>query len=417
MKRHVSIRLGGAALVLLALLTFGASTAFAKTWKCMVINDRINTTYMIRWPDSMNPVQNAIDEAEPWDTLWIRGLCPGPVEITKSLTLEGQEIPGFNSAPTISAFGSSVMSRSHAVHVSGSGVQVQINSLILTGGGNRFFPAEHGGGILNEEAELTLNNVTITGNHAKFGGGIYNDSGTVELNGSTIDSNFSGYRGEEGWGGGIFTIYGTVILNASTITNNQGARYGGGIYAWASTVVANGSEIADNYTVIDDYFYFPDDGGGIYMWSNPGDPWNTLTLTDTTIHDSFATRQGGGIYAYRADVTLTGSSELSGNHSDRRGGGAWVIGNLVISGDTTIHDNTAIHPWDIYGDGGGVAFAPSKTSDRLTMSGNATIYDNTAFLRGGGIFGPAGYLVDCIPGTEGDEGVNVFNNDPDDINY
>ncbi len=420
MNRHGSIGLGGKALLLLALLAVGAPTAFAKTWKCMVINDRINTTYLVRWPDSMNPVQDAIDEAAPWDKLWIRGECPGTLEITKSLTLEGQEVAGFRNAPTIRAKNSTYGNINNVVHVSGSGVQVQINSLILTGGGNSQHPVEYGGGILNEQAELTLNNVTITGNYAYRGGGIYNDSGTVELNGSTIDWNFAGSRGGLGSGGGIYTNYGTVILNASTITRNQWTDWGGGIYARAATVIANESEIAYNFTVTDNgQFNFPKYGGGIYMSvAASEDPWNTLTLTDTVIHDNWVTWAGGGIWAKRADVTLAGTSELSENHADSDGGGANVVGNLVLSGDTTIHDNDAIHPYYpsyLSGNGGGVAFRPLDPTDRLTMSGNATIYDNRASLQGGGIDAPRDYLINCISGNEGEVGVNVFDNFPNNV--
>lgn len=432
MRRHVSILLSGMILALLAQLTIGATTAFAKTKKCMVINDRINTTYEQAYPESMHPVQTAIDEANPGDTIWIRGYCPGPLEISKPLTLTGQKIKGFYFAPTIDTrlAPSSTTAKKSVVHVSGVNVQVQLNSLILIGAGNFFFPVEKGGGILNEQSELTLNEVTITGNNATFGAGIYNDGGTVEATDSTIDSNIAGRPQNQqlyGKGGGIYTIDGTVILNASTITNNQFAGDGGGIYAISSTVVANGSEIAHNYTVLSDDIVFPSDydivfprrGGGIYVSSFSPEDSSTLILDDTSIHHNGA-EYGGGIYATEAYVTVTGNSELHRNHADSFGGGAYVYGNLLLSGDTSIHDNTAVdfeNP--AWGRGGGVAFSNGiSTTYGLTITGNAMIYDNFAQLDGGGI---AGYfnpnLINCNAGVEGEEGVNVFSNLPDDINF
>lgn len=395
------------ALAVFALLTVAASGASGGTWVCMVINDRLNTTYRWHYKHDLAPLQTAINAASPGDTLWVRGTCPGPIGITKSLTLTGQAIPGFNAEPGINASDA----QASVVHVSGSGVDVRLTSLILTRGGNYRMPAEHGGGIWNEQATLTLDNVTITQNFAKNGGGIYNDHGTVVVNDSTIDSNSAGGRFSRGDGGGIATEYGSLTVNRSTITHNAWAYNGGGIYAWASTVAVNGSEIAHNQTdtpmVVPAY-----KGGGIWIDADSEDGGATLTVTDTKIHDSDATTSGGGIYANRVNVTITGASELSGNHATG-GGGAWVSGALLLGGETRIHGNIAVDTYETFGQGGGVAFFPvgAAGSRKLTMSGNAQIYGNTAHSRGGGLMAYRSTdLVGCVAGSQGDEGVNVFNN-------
>ncbi len=401
--------LAATALALLAVLTVGVSRVVGATAMGIVINDRLDTTY--RWDKHMsNPVQAAVDAASPGDTLWVRNECPGPIEISKSLTLTGQPLPGFYRPPEIDASSSG----QSVVHVSGSDVQVQINSLLLNGGGNPRFPVEYGGGIYNDHATVTLDGVTITGNAAEHGGGIYNDHGTLTINNSTIDTNYGPLT--LGLGAGIATAGGTLTVNASKITNNQLARFGGGIYAYGggATVVVNASEIAYNQSE-ERPTLRADDGGGIYLYANPEDPWYTLILTDTKVHDHAVKMRGGGIYAYRANVTITGTSELSANRAVN-GGGAYIGGTLLVSGDARIHGNTAEYPSGV-SYGGGVRFTafPYNAAGTFTMSGNAKIYGNSAGTSGGGI---ATYyamnLSGCIPGAE-EDGANVFDNTPNDI--
>jgi predicted outer membrane repeat protein len=397
MKRRYGL-LAATALLLLALLTVGVSSGVGDTYKCMVINDRLNTTYKPRL-ENWNALQAAIDAAGPGDTLWVRGYCSGSIEITKSLTLTGQKIAGFYFAPQIVGENAPLAGQS-AVRVIGSDVQVQINSLTITNGGAARVAAERGGGIYNDHASLALDNVTLTGNAADSGGAIYNDHGTVELTNSTVDGNFAPRGGD---GAGITTVGGSLTVNASTITNNLYADRGGGIYALSATVVVNGSEIANNW-----YGQLPTQGGGIYAnrdMSQGGTPYSTVTLTDTKLHDHKASSYGGGILAPGCTVTLTGTSEVSENEAGRYGGGAWA-GNLIVSGDATIHGNTA-------GELGGGVYV----SD-LSLSGNAKIYGNSvsSWGHGGGIYASyAHHLTGCLAGTEGDEGVNVFSNTPDDI--
>jgi autotransporter family porin len=420
----------GVVVLVLGVFASAAPTA-AKNDRCMVINDRLNTTYHWSKQDGQ-PVQTAIDAADPGDTLWIRNVCPGPITITKSLTLTGQEIPGFYFTPTIM---NDYNAETSVAHVSGSDVQVQLNTLTLTGGGRDYLhPAEHGGGIWNEQATLTLDNVTITENWAKQGGGIYNDHGTVELTNSTIDTNMLSRTSDlPRYGGGIYTDGGTITLNASKITNNLLAYYGGGIYAIAATVVANGSEIAYNHA---GGTAGVERGGGIYTTytgSYPNYIGSTVTLTDTKIHDSTATH-GGGIYAGPdGTLTLTGTSELTANHAGSDGGGAFASSTVIVSGDAKIYDNSAgrdgggVYTFDnvtlsenaqIYDntsgyDGGGVYV--DGYHSYFTMTGNAKIYGNHAFHQGGGIYKWSySYLTNCIPGAE-EDGANVFDNAPNDI--
>ncbi len=345
MRRSMLGGLFAAAAVVVLALAMGASNAVAKTSKCMVINDRIDTTYL--WTlEQPQPVQAAIDAADPGDTLWIRGECHGPLVITKSLTLTGQQPNGVEVAPTINAW--DYVTVHSVVHVIGDDVQVQMNSLTLTGGGNLVHRVPYGGGIWNDGGQVTLNNVTITYNFADYGGGIFNHKGILTVSNSTIYANFGFY------GGGIESQGGTIDLIDSEISDNT-TRSGGGI-------MTNPLE-------------FPDDVYTGYESMYPS--LATVHLTDTQIDNNRAMGPGGGIYARKANVTLDGTSELAANTASGGGGGAYV--------------------------------APLST---LTLADSATIHDNS----GGGIWAySASNLSNCVAGTEGDPGVNVYNNIPDNI--
>lgn len=329
------------ALLVLA-LSMGASSGVGKTYRCMVINDRTNTTY--QW--TYYPLRDAIAAAAAGDTLWVRGECFGPLEITKSLTLTGQPIKGMEGTPRINA-----ASEGNVLHISGSAVHVQINSLSLLYGRDGYGPVEFGGGIWNEDAHVTLNNVHIAFGKAEFGGGIFNDQGTVEMSNTSLHDNLAILHG-----GGIYSGGGTLTLDASEISNNLALRRGGGI------------------AINTEYPCRP-----LPCVPNPGAA--SVTLNDTLIEDNTAHDFGGGIFAGQGTtVTLSGTSELATNHS-----------------------------WD---GGGGVIFWGVS----FTLADDATIHGNIAGMPGGGIWtGSLSLLHNCVAGTEGDEGVNVYSNTPDNI--
>src|SRR5436190_4811495 len=96
---------------------------------------------------------------------------------------------------------------------------------------------QEGGGIYSKGA-LTLTNVTISTNSARFGGGIFNDgrggNGQLTINNCTLTGNTA--TASLGGGGGIYNygigdlIFAGVILDSSTITKNSG-DFGAGIFS------------------------------------------------------------------------------------------------------------------------------------------------------------------------------------------
>ena len=89
---------------------------------------------------------------------------------------------------------------------------------------------------------------------------------------------------------------------------------------------------------------------------------------------------GGGVFARRSILSITGSSSFSGNSAWDGGGlGAEDRSNVIISGNTTFSGNSAGYK---YGGGGGVS---ASDSSNVYISGNTTFSDNSASLNGGGV--------------------------------
>ena len=142
-----------------------------------------------------------------------------------------------------------------------------------------------GGGIQNF-GDLTLNNLTITGNQAYNGGGIANDWGSLVINNSTIHHNST--TGNSGAGiisSGPLTITNTTISDNWT-TGEVGAGGGIGVFAHATTLI--------NCTIVDNDATFS--GGGIYI--NPPDLEEpepdpaVVNAMNTIIADNTATTGG-----------------------------------------------------------------------------------------------------------------------------
>ena len=257
----------------------------------------------------------------------------------------------------------------------------------ITGGNAILGGNDFGGGVYVEDAELTLNGGTITGNTANDGGGVAVKGGTVTMNdGAVIDGNTGNYAA-----GGVF-MYATndndayFTMNGGTISNNTTGGYGGGIGTYPMNdesrnqipdgenhIIMNGGTITGNHAD-------SDVGGGVSI------RYGDFTMNDGVISDNTAATLGGGIHSYYADTTITGGT-ISGNTAGKEGGGVFLFGQGNVSSMTggTITGNTADY-------GGGVALDVKQgTTDGTTfnMSGGE-ISDNTATKYGGGVYGMSG---------------------------
>lgn len=241
--------------------------------------------------DSGNPcrsIPHALFLANTGDTIQVgEGEFTGTLMIDKDLFLfgAGQDLTAIDGGGTSSV------------------IQVSINSTsVISGISIINGHAYEGGGILNE-GDLTLFQITLTGNKSDAVGGAIKNSGVLHLTNSLIFTNTASR-------GNIYNL-GTVYITESTIKENLATMDGGGI--------------------INQF--------GAYM-----------TITQSNIAQNTAKYGGGGI-ANNGNLTLLNSSIISntsnGGSTADQGGGIENSGNLVVE-NTEISGNSAYEGYAIY---------------------------------------------------------------------
>lgn len=233
---------------------------------------------------------------------------------------------------------------------------VTINDLTISGG-NIPAPALYGymgGGILAGQGttKLTLNNSTVTNNHATHGSGIATLWTNLDINNSHITDNTAtlSLGSNYTYGGGLWLGSYTssnllVNITDSVITNNT-AIYGGGIYS-------NVSHLSLNNTVVS--FNTGTWGGGMYTGSfyNEG----SFDIVDSQFVDNGA-YQGGGIYG--ANII---SGSVSSTRFERNYGwsilSVFVGSQLNYPGVLTLHNNC----FNTVGEGAVYSWSPQVSID------------------------------------------------------
>lgn len=288
-----------------------------------------------------------------------------------------------NSGVAIDASGTFRMEQSTVSANSAGGVRaegvVTVSDSVITGNSGGYLV----GGIYlygSYNYESTISNSFITNNSQVGNGGGIAASGMLSIVSSTISSN----SGRD-TGGGVYLRSGELEVRDSNITNNSTTHYGGGIGVRFGSLVISGSDISRNSsgvfgggistrlpativssTITNNSSGFG--GGGIRTTSE-------LNVTDSKITgNSSEFGSGGGVLTYGASTFLR--STISGNSSERDGGGIWsqsrTLEGLVLS-DSTISDNSASR------DGGG-AWVTGGAVFR-----NTSIARNSAEGSGGGL--------------------------------
>ncbi len=231
----------------------------------------------------------------------------------------------------------------------------------------------HGGGILNEDASLTVEDSTVANNvssNGYYGGGIYNsavfDADTFRL----IRTNVSGNRcvGPCDGGGGGVTYFDSsesdvFEIRDSVIQNN---------------VVDGG-----------------DGGGGIYAEGGTFDPVDRFEMTGTTIRGNSATGGwGGGLALWWGQNATIKDSTISGNESH------WGVGN-----------DPPQYGWG--GSGGGALLSGTVQMTNTTVSNNLASADpaTTDEPGGGGIYNDIQLYLDnvTLSGNRALQGGNISN--------
>jgi len=116
--------------------------------------------------------------------------------------------------------------RANAAEKGGGGIQTFMGTTTL----NNVIVADNsvsladgaGGGLLNSQGQLSVENSTLSGNRAAAGGAIANYGGVVSLSGATLSGNTAAVAG-----GGIHNESGDVYLTNVTLSGNAASGAGG----------------------------------------------------------------------------------------------------------------------------------------------------------------------------------------------
>jgi len=280
--------------------------------------------------------------------------------------------------------------------------QVTIRNGYTTLGDSLF---ESAGGGVRGEGRVTLRNVTLSDNRSDAPGGALAAVGDVHLIHVTVSRNRA-----TSVGGGIVQVEGKLTLEDVEIADNHSELIGGGLWqndpGWASlnrVVVSNNEAIGAGGLDIGGVATLTDCvvrgnaatgtgpavsglGGGIITRGRP------LRLTNTTIEDNEAVRDGGGIFNSWVpieEVTVMGTllmegGSISRNRAGGSGGGLHNYGATATLRDVSIVGNRAHN-----GPGGGILNSSPKIEDtvhagQLTMTGGS-VSENQASTGKGGV--------------------------------
>ncbi len=313
----------------------------------------------------------------------------GDLDITSSLhtvTIAGGGASGPNKTVIDAAALNTGNFRDRAFHITGSGVTVIFQSLVIqngkaaddgTSGASTNPTAQNtnraGGGILNNGGRVTLINVIVQSCQAvgkgdsvindhttldAFGGGLASlaAAGNVSITDSTLTANtaaggnggnFNNGAGSNARGGSIYFEGGTLNINGSRI-DNSAANGGNG-----------GNQDQNGQT--NGGFGGTAQGGGVWIGGGAG------TINNTT---------------FESTVAKGGNSGTGGNGSEPAGGadggGLYSLGNVTVS-------NSTFHLAGATGGNGGNAFGSTCLGAHNAGDGGA--------VRGGAIFADGGTMI------------------------
>ena len=286
------------------------------------------------------PGPNSIDATGVTGTISLTSTLP---TITDPVTITG---PGANLLTVSGSQAYQVFSVNP-----GGGNSVTMSAMTVSGGSIRNPYVGYGAGIDATSGNLTLSNMTLTGNTTNSrGGAISAANANLTLTNDLITNSFAV---QGAGGGGIYIQAGTAVITNTTISGCS-AYVGGAIFQISAAVTIAGSTLANNRAEL---------GGAIDIEGvNSG-----LTITNSTLSANTA-YNGGAVNAELMAGPLTGGFNIS---------------------NSTIANNSALA-------GGGILLggfpppAPYQTFNGSLNLVSDTIVGNTANASGGGIALPMG---------------------------
>jgi len=381
------------ALYLLLLLAVSL-IPFALAQRATAKGNRPATTITVTNGNDSGPgsLRQALADANDGDTINFDPsvgtvtLTTAELPISKSITVSG--------APQMVTVARSSQTQFRIFHVM-PGQTVTIEDLHITGGYVDVAP--YGGGVLNDHANLTISNCSLTTNTSTYGGAISSDgsgsNATLAVLSSGISSNHADFAG-----GGIYNnVSGgiaTVSVTNSTVSRN-GAAYndipfgggeGGGVYNGGGIMTITNSTVSDNYAGLPGPNFPTGTGGGI---SNYG----TLAITNSTISGNICYRFAGGIYNNGA-LTIDNST-VSGNSAEGQhdgvpwGHGGGIVGQVTFTNSTLSNNYSNLSAGGIEGSGAiGNTILNSNSWANITGSMTSLGYNISSDDGGGNLTGP-----------------------------
>jgi len=160
----------------------------------------------------------------------------------------------------------------------------------------------------------------------------------------------------------VFTVTGSVHVTITEMTIRHGnvAGDGGGVYVQGWLTLVDTEVISNSATG------FGADGGGAYVEFD-------ATLSDGLFQDNYANKDGGGLYLYNGNLSMTGTQFIS-NTAGHYGGGAYVEYDATLNGGL-FQDNWAAEH------GGGLS-----VYDNLVMTDTQFISNTAEDDDGGGAY-------------------------------
>ncbi|MCS5709003.1 hypothetical protein CC99x_008820 [Candidatus Berkiella cookevillensis] len=185
----------------------------------------------------------------------------------------------------------------------------------------------------------------------------------VMPNASLTLKNITLVGGEVGqFSGGAIFNQGTLTLDNVLLLQNQ-AKMGGAIYNDNGSITINHSILDDNHATLN--------GGGIFNFGENA----TITLLNSELRNNVSTGYAGGLGNQFGIVHINGST-LYHNQASYMGGGVLNMYGEISIDTSTISGNTATLS------GGGLANLYGESVD----ISHSTITDNTSLLFGSGIY-------------------------------
>lgn len=244
---------------------------------------------------------------------------------------------------------------------------------------------ESGGGAIQNDGTLLLENVILTGNSTTTrGGAIYNNTGTLTLQSVNLIGNSTGdVPTSSANGGAVGSFGGTVTIVGCQFASNTATGDGGAIDSRSTTLQITNSTFQGNFANV---------AGAVRLFNG------TATLTNNTFNGDHANTSGGALASNLCALTINGGS-FTGNYlspaptpaTARMGGSLNLVG--VNSSSPTVNINGVTFQQTGSGDGGGIYVS----NVRVNLS-NST-FDRVSGRQGGAISNAAGGILTMVNTT------------------